>query len=146
MKKSKLFFSILWMILFCGFSQAQEAPVVDDEYEQVINETVMPFFEALKNGDVISIKQHIAGDMYERSKVLLEQNTEYPQFLRNYYQGVEFYVDDAYRSGNSVLVHIAIEYPNGDYGSGKVYLWQINAAAQGLYETENWKIIDFDFK
>ena len=146
MKKSKLFFSMLLIIIFYSFLQAKEVPVSDDGYEDVINETVFPFLEALKNGDVSLIKQYIAGDMYESRRILLEQNKEYPEFLRKYYQGVEFYVDNAHGSGDYVLVHISIEYPNGDYGSGKLYLWQINDITQGMHETENWKIIDFIYK
>ena len=82
MKKSKLFFSMLLIIIFYSFLQAQEVPVSDDGYEDVINETVSPFLEALKNGDVSLIKQYIAGDMYESRRILLEQNKEYPEFLR----------------------------------------------------------------
>ena len=146
MKKRKLFFSILLCIIFHSFLYAQEVPVSGDIYGAVINETVFPFFEALKNGDVSLIKQYIAGDMYESKKVLLEQNTEYPQFLRNYYNGVEFYVDATHRSGDYVIVYISIEYPNGDNGSGKLYLWQFNDVKQGIYETGIWKIIDFKYK
>lgn len=143
MQKSTLFFSFLLIIIFYGFLQAQEVPVRNDVYDEVINETVLPFFEALKNGDVKLIKKYIAGYMYESKKVLLEQNMEYPEFLRNYYQGVEFYVDSAYRSGDYVLVHISLEYPNGDYGSANLYLWPIKDITQGMHETKNWQIFDF---
>jgi hypothetical protein len=134
---------MLLIIIFYGFLQAQEGPVSDDIYEDIINETVFPFLEALKNGDVDLIKQYIAGDMYESRKILLEQNEEYPEFLRKYYEGVQFYIDNAHGSGDYVLVYISIEYPNGDSGSGKLCLWKINDITQGTHETENWKIIDF---
>ena len=134
---------MLLIIIFYGFLQAQEGPVSDDIYEDIINETVFSFLTALKNGDVNSIKQYIAGDMYESRKILLEQNKEYTEFLREYYQGVEFYVDSAHGSGDYVLVHISIEYPNGDYGSANLYLWPIRDITQGMHETKKWKIFEF---
>lgn len=146
MTKNKLFFSMLLIIICYSLLQAQEIPAANDIYEDVINENVLPFFEALKNGDVSSIKQHVAGEMYEKKKVLLEQNTEYPQFLRNYYQGVEFYVDNVTKSGDYLLVYISIEYPNGDCLSGELYLWRINDITQSMPVTEKWKIIDFVYK
>lgn len=143
MKKRTLLFSMLLIIIFCSFSHAQELSVSNDLYADVINETVLPFFEALKNGDVNLIKQVVAGDMYEKKKVLLEQNTEYPDFLRNYYEGVAFYVDAVDTKGDYVIVYISMEYPNGDSGTGKLYLWHINEITPGVHETGRWKIIDF---
>jgi hypothetical protein len=143
MKRRQLFISMLLIISFYGFLHAQEGSPDDGPYADIINEIVFPFFTALKNGDVSSIKQYIAGDMYESRRILLEQNTEYPEFLRKYYQGVEFYVDNAQGSGDYVLIQISIEYPNGDYGSGELYLWQINHTTEGRHEIDNWKIIDF---
>lgn len=146
MKKNSLFLKILLISLYCSILQAQEVPVINGPYKALMDEIVFPFFEALKNGDVSSIKRYVAGDMYERKKVLLEQNQEYPEFLRNYYQGVEFYVQKASESGRYLIVDIEIEYPSGDYGSGKLYLQQINDITSGINKTEIWRIIDFSYR
>ena len=118
MKKSKLFFSMLLIIIFCSFLQAQEVPVSDDGYEDVINETVFPFLEALKNGDVSLIKQYIAGDMYESRRILLEQNKEYPEFLRKYYQTNSSFQFDFNYFAEKIIGHlnIVIERRNLPYG------------------------------
>ena len=146
MRKSHIFFSFLIITISCSLLHAGELPVSDDLYDDIMSEVVLPFLSALKDGDVDSIKRYIAGDMYESKKVLLEQNKEYPEFLRNYYRGVEFYVENTAENGDYIIVDITIEYPNGDSGSGKLYLCQINDITQGMQETEIWKIIDFSYK
>jgi len=143
MLKSNIFFSFLIIALSCSLLHAGELPVSDDSYDDLISEIVLPFLGALKDGDVDSIKRYIAGDMYESKKVLLEQNKEYPEFLRNYYQGVEFFVEKASESGDYIIVDIEIEYPNGDYSSARLYLQQNNDITQNTSETEVWKIVDF---
>jgi hypothetical protein len=115
-------------------------------YDNLLSEIVLPFFSALKAGDVNSIKRYIAGDMYESKKVLLEQNKEYPEFLRNYYRGVEFYTENIAEDSGYIIVDISVEYPNGDCGTAKLYLYQINDLNQGTQESEIWKIIDFSGK
>src|SRR5512147_1757621 len=52
-----------------------------------IQSTFAIVFQALQSGDVQTLKSHMAGHMYEQYKVLLEQNSEYPAFLRNFYRG-----------------------------------------------------------
>ena len=146
MRKRNIFFSFLIITISCGFLYAEELTVRDELYDDLLSEIVLPFFNALKAGDVDSIKRYIAGDMYESKKVLLEQNKEYPEFLRNYYRGVEFYKEDIAEDGGYIIVDITIEYPNGDYGSGKLYLWQIKDIKQGIHVPGSWKIIDFIYK
>ena len=41
------------------------------------NDTVLSYFQALKNGDIETIKGLITGEMYNKRKVLLEQNENY---------------------------------------------------------------------
>src|SRR5258708_32786206 len=45
-------------------------------------------FQGMKNGDVAVIQQHFSG--LSEYKVLLEQNKDYPAFLRNFYRGATF--------------------------------------------------------
>ena len=143
MRKNSIVFSFLIITISCSLLYAEKLPMSDDLYDDLLNELVLPFFRALKAGDVDSIKRYISADMYESKQTLLEQNTEYPEFLRNYYQGVEFYVENIAEKGAYIIVYITIEYPNGDYGSARLYLCQINNIYQGMQETEIWKIIDF---
>ena len=50
-------------------------------------ETVIKFFEASKSGDVETMKHLIAGTLYKSRRVLLEINTNYPEFLKKFYDG-----------------------------------------------------------
>jgi hypothetical protein len=68
---------------------------------------------ALKNGEVDEIKQYLSDDMYEKRRVLLEQNREYPAFLREYYAGAQFSVVEAIREGDDILVGIMINFAGG---------------------------------
>ncbi len=108
--------------------------LMSDTLNNVVNETVMPFCWALKAGDVTSIKQYLSGNMYEKNKVLLEQNKEYPEFLRNYYRGAGFRVVKAEKIDNKIIVDVDIEFSNSDRRPGKLHL---------LKDSASWKIVEF---
>ena len=117
-------------------------PLTGSPYDEIIRETVVPFFDALKHGDVKSIKKLVAGDMYEDKRVLLEQNKDYPDFLRKYYQGVEFIVKNIASSGDHIVIDIGIKYPSGDEINAQLYLSDISATAD-MSEEVKWKIVEF---
>ena len=70
----------------------------------------MPYLQAVKSGDVETIKRLLSDKDYKAYRVLLEQNTAYPDFLRRHYNGVTFQVKD---EGNS-LYQVKIVFPNGN--------------------------------
>ena len=47
--------------------------------------TIVPFFNALKNGDDAAIETYIDDPLHSQVKTLLQNNQEYPEFLRQYY-------------------------------------------------------------
>jgi hypothetical protein len=109
------------VLVFCFFAVlfntnnllfAQEIVKSNVLYTEIITETMEPYFDALKSGDVSIIKQLISGRMHERNKTLLEQNTEYPEFLRSYYQNVTFAVKNVETYGDDILVTAMLEFPN----------------------------------
>jgi hypothetical protein len=57
----------------------------------IINDVINPLFNALKNGDVKSVEAYIGDPLYSEVKVQLQNNQEYPEFLRQYY--LESYVE-----------------------------------------------------
>jgi hypothetical protein len=134
------------MILTCLLSfsviNTQIAQSNDKSYAQIVDETLLPYFEALKNGDVASIKHCIAGKMLQRYRVLLDQNKAYPDFLRNYYQGVDFSIAAVQLVGNDILASAIIVFPgNGSVQSGYL-LRKCNITDIGTGVTnETWKII-----
>jgi len=143
MYRKFVIFSISIIAMLSGLLHAQEASDNHD-LESILNASVYPFFMALKEGDVSSIKQLIAGEMYESKKVLLEKNKEYPEFLKNYYQGIEFYVENATQSGNYIIVDFLIEFPGGNRNFARLYLEQTKIDTSESHEGGIWRIIDFN--
>jgi hypothetical protein len=121
---------------------AQEITPNDALYSEIVNETMVPYFEALKNGDVSTLQRLISGRMFERNKVLLEQNTEYPEFLRNYYRNVTFEVEKAENFGDDILVMVALEFPGQEPASFK-YILRENAVRSNSGEiAPDWTIAE----
>lgn len=121
----KIIFMCFYIIAFLGsnnFLCAQEIAEGEELYQKITIETLNPCFEALKNGDVSSIKLHISEGMYERYKVLLEKNKDYPEFLRNYYRGVDFWVEKVELIGHDISVSAIIKFPDNESFNSKFLL------------------------
>jgi hypothetical protein len=78
-------------------------------------DTVMSYAEALRTGDTIRVKSLIGGRLYEKRELLLDQNEEYPDYLRKFYDGAVFQVSneltDLGEQGQGV--GIEIRFPSG---------------------------------
>ena len=131
------------MMMLCNLLYANNLPLSDERSKHVINDIVLPFLDALKNGDVDLIKHYIAGEIYENKRVLLENNEEYPDFLRSYYHDVEFYIENALESVDYIEVHVVIEFSNGHEGNAKIFLGKDMNKFPGQLEEATWKIIEF---
>lgn len=88
-----LYIFILTIGIACGSASAQENSIEDRKDNIAIN-TLIPFFEAVKNGDVEKIKLFLPEEEYKIYRVLLEQNPGYPDFLRRHYKDVTFQVKE----------------------------------------------------
>jgi len=69
------------------------------------DKVVNAYFNALKNGDIETIKSLIDPDFYQKKKELLENNSAYSDFLKNYYadheiQSMKIDVGDTMSSAN----------------------------------------------
>ena len=125
MKKSALCLIVVSLVFGFNLLPAEAA---------VPSDTVRLYFEALKNGDTETIIQCIAGDFYEKNKVLLEKNENYPEFLRNYYQGATLQIGDSTNSGDDVIVEMQISFPNGNIKDKKLRLRE--------YSDGIWRIVE----
>ena len=115
------------IIAFWGsnnFLCAQEIAECEELYQKITIETLNPYFKALKNGDVSSIKLYISEEMYKRYKVLLENNKDYPGFLRNYYQGVDFRVKKLELVGNDIAVSAILTFHDDNESLNPEFLLQ----------------------
>ena len=134
---------LAWFVFFVFVSSnilnAHEISRSDFVYKNVKSDTFIPLFRALKNGDVDAIKEYISDDMYEKNKILLEQNKEYPNFLRNFYRDALFQVRKVVKSGEIIFVDVRVRFPGGYQNVVKVQLKEgENKAGDTI-----WKIINF---
>jgi hypothetical protein len=83
-----LFFCICTGFLFSS-SIAQE-----DDFKDEATRIILSYFDGLKNGDVQSLKTLLTDPMLSSRRLLLEQNTAYPEHLRNYYQDSDMLLTD----------------------------------------------------
>lgn len=86
----------IFFALIITFNQA-------DAQISEVDDTVMGFFEASKNGDVEKMKNFIAGPFYEKRRTLLEKNKRYPDYLKNYYKTIEIQLLDTVVGDNQLV-------------------------------------------
>jgi len=77
---------------------------------------------------------YLSGDMYRQTRVLLEENKGYPQFLRNFYKGANFSVKSAVTAGDDIIADIVIEFPHGGKSLARLKLSNENG--------QQWKVVD----
>ena len=100
--------------LFVGDVEAADATAVDSSvYEDLSQTTFTPLFDALKGGDLASLKQLLEPNVYEQYRVLFEQNGQYDQFLRDYYANADFQLDDLAKVADGYLAQVTIYWPDG---------------------------------
>jgi hypothetical protein len=122
------------MVCFCFYfslSFAQGPTLAQKSVDQIVDNIVRPYLAALKNGDVKTLKTLMAKDLYEERKALIEQNTEYPNFLRRIYQDADFSVSSANAEANDILVDVVIKHSDGRENQIKLYV---------INENNDWKI------
>ena len=116
---------------------AEQSTVVADEILSITDR----YTQALTAGDVNVLKAILGGRLYRTRRVLLEQNTEYPSKLREYYTGANFAsalstrVSERYE--NSRLVDVEILFGNGDSTTTTLILQESTVGAS------DWKIVDY---
>jgi hypothetical protein len=132
MKKALTLFSI--GLMFFSFNQlgAHEGPLTGEKFAEIKNQVVLPFLEALKNGDTKLLKQLMSKDMYRAKRVLLEQNDAYPEFLKNLYTDATFQVGEVKEQDGDIIVHVRINFPDGRQRNIKLHLQLV----------ESWKVTD----
>jgi len=99
----KIVTQILCLILVCV--SASSVSFAEEPYQTVLN-----YLNASKNGDVQTIKSLIDGPYLQKSINLLENNKNYPEFLRDYYADVAFQIVDF-----SILPAASLEASHPDY-------------------------------
>lgn len=142
------------MIVFCGISlfflcsrsHAQETGSTYPLYAQVQRQVLLPFFDALRKGDIDAIKDYITEDMFGRNKVLLEQNKEYPKFLRGFYRGAKFHIKRVSLGKNKIICDVEVELANGSVSTSRLDLVLSSQVSDARYGYDSWKIANLSGK
>jgi hypothetical protein len=120
------------VLLACASLVAQRVTLTAN-VATAIRDALTRHAAALQSGDVAAIRDSLSGKALEQNRALLEKNTEYPAFLRNFYQGATFSVGNIVPDGNKeVVTDLIIRFPNGAQTVTKLRLRS---------EGKAWKIV-----
>lgn len=115
-----------------NFAVAADLRIEDPQsYADLRDKTFTPLFEALRAGDVVTIRRYLSGSTYEKHRVLLEQNKEYGNFLRNYYSGATFELSQVLSSDNGYIADVFIYWPTGRTSLVQLQVRNTYSADQG---------------
>jgi hypothetical protein len=113
------------LLLLCTVYQpalrAQTAAPSDSELRE-LHASFNTLFQAMKDGDVAVIEQYCSGAMQSQYKVLLEQNKDYPVFLRNFYRGATFTIANVTAAQDGgMVVDVGIQLAGGSRSITKLH-------------------------
>lgn len=140
--KTILSFLFTAMLLTVSLGQAHEIDLTDPELSLIQEQVLLPFFEALKTGNVSEIKKHMSPSLYEQNRVLLEENADYPDFLRSYYRDVRFSVVKAETgiAEEDIFVHVALKFSDGRNSVNEL---KVSKLKQDGQPSDTWVIDKF---
>ncbi len=118
---------------------AQEIEHVSaQERQELLDQAVMPFLEALRTGDVQRLEQLIGGKLALTLGTLLRENAEYPNYLRQRYGntmvGAPIQIEREPDGMGSRSAEVQLAMPSGGQDN---FLLNLEQDAQG-----EWKIVD----
>jgi len=139
---------ILWVAMG-GFPSAilpDDAEANQSQITQVLND----MFEALREGDTTTLRHLFAGEMYQKYKVLLENNEGYPDFLRTYYKGAAFEITKVVPHSDGFLAKFSIIHQTGKKEDVEILLARKVVATDNMHDnflvpegsTKDWSIIN----
>lgn len=116
MKKLYVYFLTVASLFFNSTFLSAQVVVTNSVIDE-ITKTYTSLFNALRRGDVQTIKLYLPPEEYTQYKVLFEQNRDYPRFLRNFYQGARLrvgQVDSVLSSPDDVIGEFIIDFPGSE--------------------------------
>jgi len=116
MKKLFLsFFTVVGLLFHSTLLPAQI--IVSNSVVTEITKTFNSLFNGLRRGDVQTIQFYFLPEEYARVKVLVEQNSDYPRFLKNFYRGATLrigQIDSVLSAPNEVIGEFIVDFPGGE--------------------------------
>ena len=112
----------------------------DDSFDAA--KAIYPFFNALKKGDVRSIKKYIDDDLYQKKRVLFEENKKYPEFLRTFYKDAEFQIIRSRQlAERDASVDVRIVFPDSRSEQVNIKMKKEEKFSSGMQGNIPWKIV-----
>ena len=105
---NKLLHKITLLITLIILSQAHAS-------SEIVGGTITPFFDALRQGDVITVESYLVDPLLSTVIVQLRDNHGYSDFLREYYDGTTVVVTNIESNSDSAaaIAYINIHFPEG---------------------------------
>ena len=99
-------------------------------------DTVLQFFDASRNGDVAQMRELVSGSYYYRRKAVLENNDQYPAFLRDHFHGSTTNIEESNidRKNQIAAVTVITHFPNQSINTSRLVLKKDSSGS--------WKIVD----
>ena len=136
-----------FILLLCAVCQpALEAqtvlPAPTASEMRELHTSFSALFQAMKDGDVSVIEQYSSGQMSSEYKKLLEQNQDYPAFLRNFYKGATFSIANVTPTPDgNMVVDVVIQLSGGSKSitrlnvkrfDGAPAQWKVTSVARNI--------------
>lgn len=113
---------ITFFLFFVSFFSSSSASNLEP------SQTVVYYFDALKTGNIEAIKNSVAGEFYAEQKILLEENAQYPNFLRKNFANASFRLGNIYQpSADRAIVNVTIYFADGSESPTVFHLERISA-------------------
>ncbi len=131
----------LLVILLFGTALATlagEMSVDDSRYSEIRDITVLPYYEAMKKGDVGSLRDYLSTRRYAVNSTLIEQNTAYPDHLRSRFRDAEFHLLKITKDGDQLTALVKIYWSDGRESQTTLDL--IEDVSRPTSDNVRWKI------
>ncbi len=102
---------ILFAIVLVGMNSATS--LAAESGIGAAEQLMTDYFQALKNGEVQTLLNMLADPLLGSRKILLTQNSAYPDYLRNYYKKAHFEITSV-TSTSPDLFRVTAEFEFGD--------------------------------
>lgn len=110
---------ILWALTVLGEGYPEPKRAVaqeramSQESSHAASAVVLQFLEALKTGNVRVLDSLLGGDLSIQMKPLLQDNQDYPEYLRQHYSQTTFSIDHLVEKLGVVMARVTVDFPGG---------------------------------
>jgi hypothetical protein len=137
MRKNSLVIYILAIVVCMGFLGTKEVLSADTAASGAVKAITNRFFKALSEGDLTAVKGSMSDKLYDKYQKLLDENSEYAEFVRSYYHQAEFKITKVLQSDEDMTVSMDIKFADGSRSSVSMLfrnyngIWKINELGSG---------------